>query len=324
MGRLCLLTLFAVAASLQAQQRDAKEATTRVVYAVGDILRRWEGPPAPAGAVARLPAPRETRFVQYLFSTLATPKQASVAGETVELVNGANLIVVTTEGRHALLAQLLAAMRRGNDVQVFLEASLYEVDAAFHARLMGLEPLSIDEAEKRFLEGGEDASGSLTALLKKQQKPVIAGARIEVDERRDSELLSRYQAVRGLPSPEQVARGDKTPQIALQGFTCIARAAASSDRRYVRVKLSEKSVTARGFEKVKGWPRDRQEPVEAELPLLDETAHVRLVVVPDGGSVLLASQIRPTVPERRWLLLISARIRIEEEERALQKRHGEP
>jgi hypothetical protein len=126
-------------------------------------------------------------------------------------------------------------------------------------------------------------------------------------------------------------------QAAPEGVSFAAGVTVSADRRYVHLKIAEKVTEIDVLPKPIALPRkkpgaDVQEQV-AELldalrrggplePVLSESAHSHETDVPDGGSVFMAVQVRPRTleaAERWWVLVVSPRILIKEEERALRE-----
>src|SRR5262249_11293802 len=95
----------------------------------------------------------------------------------------------------------------------------------------------------------------------------------------------------------------------------------SPDRRSVQVNLTEKATELQEIKQTKmpvlaGAPR-----VIGETPFLNVTTRAQVLEIPDGGTILVPIQVRTLdLPKDRfWALAISPRIRIEEEERYIEK-----
>ena len=100
----------------------------------------------------------------------------------------------------------------------------------------------------------------------------------------------------------------------------------SPDRRAVQVKLTEKATQLQEIQKVKVWVPNGHlqggpKTFDAAVPLLLETTQSQVLNIPDGGTILVAVQYRPRSAqekERWWVLTITPRIIIEEEERQIR------
>ncbi len=60
----------------------------------------------------------------------------------------------------------------------------------------------------------------------------------------------------------------------------------------------------------------------AETPFLKKATHTEVLEIPDGGSILVPVHYRPAsvrAENRRWVLRITPRIVIEEEEREIRR-----
>lgn len=165
--------------------------------------------------------------------------------------------------------------------------------------------------------------GALDKILDKQ-KLILAGEEVKAANGEEVAVLSRHQVVRCLASPDQTLRGDKSRQTVLEGVSFLAGIQVSADRRYVRVKLTEKAVAVEAIDKVKGWDgRDRK--MEAETPVLKESTQSQVRWIPDFDSMLVPVQYRPRAvqaKERWWVLSITPRIYILEEEQ--EYKYGTP
>jgi hypothetical protein len=223
-------------------------------------------------------------------------------------------------------------------VGVFTE--LYEVDDAFYKKLASAKRMSqadLEKFERMFLEELIDPlrrplkdprTPPLDPLRKKpgkeppitlieKQKLVQTGQELKLVPDTEGVLLSLHKEIKCLPSPEQVKKGNKDPQKVIEGIALHATFQISSDRRYVRAKLTEKSAELEAIEKVKVIVDEAGKEVEAESAFLTEVVQSRVRDIPDGGTFLLPLQYRsPSAKESdRWFVMrITPRIYIEEEE----------
>jgi RNA polymerase sigma factor (sigma-70 family) len=212
---------------------------------------------------------------------------------------------------------------------VIVKAQLYEVDDAFYKKLSKAKRLSkedLEELERQALDPPKKKppvppeGESLFKLLKKQ-KLILAGKEVKVDNRKEGTLLAWKKVINCLPGPEQVRKGENAPQKVEEGVSFLTAMQVSADRRYVRVKFTEKSTELEDIEKVKVWLGDTGKEAVAEIPFLKELVHSQVRDIPDGGSLLLPVQYRPRAAREkdRWFVLsITPRIYIAEEEEALR------
>ena len=248
---------------------------------------------------------------------------ATDTSETIEVLNGTRLVVRANAAQHAEIPAMLQAIRIHGDVLVAVKTRLYEVGAAFYttvskARRLTQEELA--EVEGNLIVGNPPKDESLFKRLEKQTL-ILDGEEVAIDNGQQAALLSRHRAVRCLPSPDQVRRGEKDRQTVLEGISFLGGVQVTYDRRFVRIKLTEKATELQRIEKVKVWDTTGKE-VEAELPILDETIHSRAFIIPDSGSVLVPVHFRPPslrAKDRWWVLSITPRIVIEEEERIIRQ-----
>lgn len=241
--------------------------------------------------------------------------------ETIEVLNGTRLVVRARAATQAEIASVLDSHRRNADVAVMVTAKLYEVDQAFHARVKNAKRLSqaeLDEEEERFLVGQPFKSGDLFKPLEKQC-PLLTNDKIKIPNGRQAAILSRHQAVMCRFGPAQLRVGVPGRQTVLEGVTFLAETHITADRRSVRMNLTEQATTLKQIDKASLRPVDNEgKELHGEIPIIDEAAHTQQCLIPDGGSLLTAVHYRPRslqATDRRWVLAITARIYIAEEER---------
>src|SRR5262249_10248209 len=133
---------------------------------------------------------------------------------------------------------------------------LYEVDNAFHERLVKNKRLSREDLEElernavKLPQPRSPAADSLFSLLEKQKK-LLDGKEIHIEPGKEGVLLTSKKAIRFLPTPGQLRHGDKEPQTIHEGVALHAQVHISADRRFVRVRFVEKSLEIDGSEEVK-------------------------------------------------------------------------
>jgi hypothetical protein len=246
---------------------------------------------------------------------------------TVEVVNANRLMIRANARGHGCAADFLFALRRLGDVAVALKTQLHEVDEAFYTKLKNVKRISLDEAERQFLKDGPPKGESLFDLLEKQ-KPILSSEEIKVDNGLTTEMLSHFKAITCLPSPDQLRRNDKDRQMILEGVAFTGQVEVSPDRRSVRLRLTEKALEVLDVLKdhvitpFNALGVVEREKVEAEIPIVKESTQTRMLEIPDGGVYLFLVQYRPRAVQEKnrwWVLSITARIVIEEEERLERK-----
>jgi hypothetical protein len=209
------------------------------------------------------------------------------------------------------------------ELGVIAKVQLYEVDDAFYQNLAKAKRLSLqelDDLERKFLDAPKHKQPEVDSWFKQleKQKLLVELKDIKLDIGKGGTLVSFTKPIKCLPSPEQLRKGDESPQTIAEGVTLLAQAHVSSDRRYVRAKLTETSVDFEGSDKVKVFFPDTGKDAIAEVPFMKESRHTQMRDIPDGSSFLLPLQYRPrdARDRSRWMVvLITPRIYIAEEER---------
>jgi hypothetical protein len=269
------------------------------------------------------PASRAALVVESLATALDpdSPTGLPADPDAIQVLNGDRLVIRANAARHAQMAEMLQAIRRLSDLAVIVNAKLYEVDRAFYTRLQNTKRLSINELEELDGKGASEKGDTLFNLLPKH-KLVLAGEEVKGDNGQEVALLSRHRVVRCLPGPDQARRGVKARQTVLDGVSFGAAIQVSPDRRFVRLKLTETASDLQAIDRVKVRDFTGENEVEAESPFLKESTHSQVRDVPDCATLLVPVHYRPQslqARERWWVLSVTPRIFILEEERELRK-----
>jgi hypothetical protein len=306
-------------ARAQAPEPDKKRALYTAVYDMENLLAKPKVLSAhfPAFRSAK-PSQRGAAMVQAIYALLEDVGVTSTA--TIEVRNGTRLVVHSNGAEHAMIAQLFQSFRTLGDLSVIVEAKLHEVDDAFYTKLKNAKRIPIKESERQFLEGAAPKGESLFKMLEKQ-KLVLAREKFKVDDGVKVLLLSQHTAVRCLPSPEQVRRQETRRQTIVEGVAFQAGIRVSPDRRFIRVKLTERATELREIQKVKVLTAAEKN-ADAEVPIVMEATHTQDLDLPDGGSMLIPVHYRPQsirAKNRWWVLSISPRIIMEAEEREIRR-----
>lgn len=267
------------------------------------------------------PSRRAALLVQLLYSTWSpfdgrVHRYREFAPELFEaqVLNDSRLIIRGNQNRHAEVDDMIRLLRTMGDMAVFVNTRLYEVDDDFYQKLKNMKLTSWEEEERLLLDGKPSPWDALFKLLKKQKR-VQSGDEVKVGDGAKAVLLSRHKVVTCLPGPAQLRKGEKGRQTILLGVSFVGQIQVSPDRRSVRVKLTETDTELQEIKKLKVLPTWAEE-VDVEIPFLNESTHARVVEIPDGGTILVPVHIRSKgLPkDRHWVLAISPRIWMKEEE----------
>jgi hypothetical protein len=251
--------------------------------------------------------------------------------ETVQVLNRTRLVVYAAPRRHEEIADLLEAVRRLAGVAVVMNARLYEVDRAFFAKEVAPLLAGDKDAEERpavVRVGGP--------LLKKitRQKLLLEGEDVKIRPGQETPFLARQSVFRfaagpvsdredrpGLKEKDRVMTGT-----GLAGVSFEVRPLVSSDRRYLRLHVSQSVVQLVGIDKTKRLDPATGKEVEVESPNLRKASVAGTVQVPDGAPFLMPVDYRPPGKENEdkvWLLAARPIIWIREEVEEIRKQRGE-
>lgn len=242
--------------------------------------------------------------------------------EAVQLLNGTRVVVRTNARRHDAIASVLAAFSRMDDLAVIVQARLYEVDAGYYQKVKSLKRVAPEDLEKDFLKGIPSEADAVYKLIGKQKK-IHTGDEQKIPDGGHLTLISRHIAIGCLPNPDQIHRGLSRPQTILEGYGFVANVRVTPDRRFVRLMFVENATAVEEIRKTKAWPPFGPpfKESDAEIAFVKESSHSQTLELADGGSILVPLQYRPEsarTGDRWWVLAITTRIIIDEEERQIR------
>jgi hypothetical protein len=253
------------------------------------------------------------------------------SAHSIQLVSGKTLEVHTDKKTHEQVKNLLEAFRRLLDLAVVVECGLYEVDRKVYDqqvagklnRLPGNPAVfadpATDEFEKNFLEG----KIVVAKPFYEGMKP-LKTSKVTIQDRERGEIFSWRTAVPYERSPDRVFT-KKELAFAFPGFSFSMTPVVSSDRRKVHIQLTQKVTQLLEWKKEKALmplPNQDFKEVEFEVPVLQESSFTGNFTNFDGSGAVAAVQAqKPGAKgdERVLLLVFSARILIEEEERLIRE-----
>jgi hypothetical protein len=238
------------------------------------------------------------------------------------------LEVFASPARQEQIAELLAALRRWLDEAVVMNARLYEMDRAFFTK--HIAPLFAGEEDNRPVVLGIDGP-----LLKKimQQKLLLESEDVKIAPNHSSNFLSHQSAFR-FSTPASAADKDRHDWnkketaigTGLAGVSFEVLPLVSSDRRYLRLQLSQEATQLIGIDKGKALDPLTGNEIDIEVPNVRNTSIKGTVQLLDGSPFIMPVAYRPPGKENEdkiWLLVARPMIWIEEEERERKKDGGE-
>jgi hypothetical protein len=263
------------------------------------------------------------------------------ARQRIRLVNGNKLEVHGDKKTHEEVKNVLAAFGRSVDLAVVVECWLYEVDRkVYDQQIVGkwhrrpgspaifADPAT-EETEKKFLGGAvkaDDVKADFSPFYKGRK--ALQRGKVTIQDRERGEIFSRRTAVPYERSPGGgtfVKKGEKELACAFPGFSFSMNPVVSHDRRMVHINLTQKVTQLLEWQKTTAHevlPNQDWKGVVFEVPVLQEASFTSHFTVFDGWPVVARVRWqRPGVKDddRVLVLLFSARILIEEEERQIQR-----
>lgn len=224
--------------------------------------------------------------------------------------------------------RLRAEPDKDKEIFVIVTAELFEVDADTYKKVARERWRSLAEWEKlerEFLNPPKDNKGRVETNhdLLENQKRIHIAKEVHIDPGQEKQLLAFEKAVKCLPTPDQVRAGHKKPQVIHEGISLKAEVHITADRRYLRIKFSEKSREIEGVEMVEAGADADGNQLAGETAFVREQTSSFVRYIPDGGTMLLPLQYQPRAGREkgRWLVVrIVPRIYIDAEERRIRER----
>jgi RNA polymerase sigma factor (sigma-70 family) len=249
---------------------------------------------------------------------------------SLQLLNRKQLEVRADRKTHEQVKELVAAFRRSLDLAVVVESWLYEVGREVYEKQIagklprhpGNPPVFVDpatdETERKLLEGKGGRKGWWFDGLKP-----LRHNKVTIQDRKQVEFFSWRTAVPYERSPARVFQ-KKELAIAYPGFSFSMTPAIGSDRRRTHIKLTQKVTQLVEWQKVKAeqlLPNQDTKEVTFEVPVVQDSSLTSTFAALDGWPVVVPVQWRPGAEgkDRVLVLLFTARILIEEEERQIRK-----
>jgi hypothetical protein len=330
--------------SLYAGSYDVRDILAKPEFP-GAADRGWKNMDKNGQFRKQVSSQRLLRLVQLLVSSTGVMSDAR-NHEAVEIENGARLLIRANPARHALISSLLGALVRWADVAVVLQVRLYEVDQVSYKTIASGKRIfgkDLEEEELIFLgqkkppkrDPKREAQWQALEKALAKEKPIEQGE-VKLDNGQQAVVLSWQKVGMCRPALAEVRKRDDPPQAFLEGVSFLATTRVDATRRYVRLMLTEKAVELRGlgtektpaqFRELEPLSPDANDCLDSELPALDETIYAQALEIPDGGTLRLPVHYRPAsarAKNRWWILSITPRIWIEEEERQIRNGNVPP
>jgi hypothetical protein len=290
---------------------DVRDALKQLPFQVPDrprVMTETSRPPRPTDSPA-------------LLLQLVTETVDWRPWETVEVLNGAGLVVHASPARQEEVRDLLEGLRRSADVAVVLNARLYEVDRDFYTK--NVAPLFVKDKETKRRPTVVRIGGPLFKKIT-QQKNVLESEDVKVRPHQAEPFLSRHSVFRYTGSLDE----DGAPSSAsgVSGFSFEVRPLVSPDRRYLRLEITEKVVQLVRIDKVNVLDPATGKDVEVESPNVRHTAATGTVDIPDAGAILMVSGYRPAGKEHEdkiGLMVARPFIWIAEEVKEIRRTGGD-
>jgi hypothetical protein len=310
-------------------------ATHRTVYDIRDIM-------------ARMPSLRNDGLGFIQFGMLRKQAEADdatalvrlannalnvQAWETIDIMNRTRLVFLASPARHDEMRDLLSALRRLCDMEVVMNARLFEVNRRFYEK----------EIAPRFAKSKQGKAAAPIQpigadLFKKiiRQKMLLESEELRIQERQSVVFLSRQSMVQYAAEPplsttqppaDQPKKGKKKEtDSALEGVIFEVTARISPDRRFVQVQVTQSVSQLIGIEKTKQRNPFTGDEIELESPDVRKSTLTGTVKLADGHPFLMPVEYRPTgkgKDDKVWLLVARPFIWIEEEVNERRKGGGE-
>jgi hypothetical protein len=276
-----------------------KPKATTVTYDVADMLRK----PGRTGYA-------NVEEIVKLIVTSIDPESWNATGDsTLEEINGSKLQITTTPRRQAEIVELLASARRRLDLRVDLKCELFEVERKVY-----------EKEFKNKMKGeraGEPEDGVLVALRERGTR--LKETEVHAADGETVQLMSQRRAYTYVLKPRAAGKAAVYGS-GLAGLRVTAVVSVSYDRRFVQMKLTQRTTLLVEMKKRTMINPDTLEDEEFEVPNLTESTATVNVAPGDGGTLLWPVTLGDGKDKDRVrVLVLEPRIYIEEEERERKK-----
>lgn len=244
---------------------------------------------------------------------LVQPETWRAGRATVRVENGKRLSIHAAPSVHEEVANFLGSILRLTDVAVEMNAKLLELDAAQAAAFAAAPKVPVKAGDESWLM---PLSKQQFAILNRckiigQSDPV----KLRPNER--SVFLSRQRAISYVKHPKILNESEQQGTI-LGGMSLLVAPEVSADRRFIQMAITQDYVRI-ALEKAK-FPMlgERGETPVYDVPLVRKTSVSESITIADGQSFgfFVQEPFPGDVPAgRRWFILMSPTVYIEEEER---------
>ena len=237
--------------------------------------------------------------------------------ESVEALNGMRLDIVATPVQHDEIDRHLSSLRHNPDL-VVMNARLYEVDKAFYTK--HVTPLFVRDGETNEQPVVRRIDGPLFKKIA-QQKLLVSSDDIPIKPGMVSTFLAKQSMFRFAASPIKDDRpgraADRTVTgTGLSGVSLDVKPLISSNRRFLRLEITQKVAQLIGIEKTTELDVATGKKRDLESPNLRRTSVTGTVQIPEGTPILMPVNYQAPGEkgdDKVWLLLARPFVWIEAE-----------
>lgn len=251
--------------------------------------------------------------------------------QIVERDNG-SLEIRTTERRHEEVKDLLAALERMQDLAIDVEAKVIELDAATYEKLVKALPkgktkspvllATGEELEEKEPNAAEwKALAEVTKILKTGRAIQTSSARFVNGAEATVSARRTLATFTNVPNPVRLADKPENPLFVKEGFSLGMLPVVSTDRRFVRFKLTEQSTVITGV-KTRDFGEIAGEKFVIKSLETEDLGATGSATVADGGTLVFRLAYAPK--DKVWVVVLQPRIFIQAEEDELKKQEKKP
>lgn len=235
------------------------------------------------------------------------------------------LEVRAAENVQGEVKDLIAALVRLADLAVDIKADVVELDVAAFEKLRQVLPRTTGKPDSPIIVFRQDDEGPTPEeekAIEGMNKFLKAGKLIQTSTTRfpngREAVVSARRSTRTYYAYQPVGkRPDRPPQVLKDGFSLLALPKVSTDRRFIRMKLTEQSsvvtrITQQNLGVVAG-----DKPLVLTSPTVEDFGRAGSGVVADGGMVLFKLDYAPK--DKVWVVVLHPTIFIQAEDDELRK-----